>query len=102
MIILKLGLKALNGTRLEPDVRMASQQIELKVFGFPLPTWMRDSLQAFGMVNFLRVVFRYTFAGEYFERLYREAAGQDPIEERTVLQPVIASAVADQNISTTP
>jgi hypothetical protein len=62
---------------------MASQK-QLKVFGYLLPVWMRDSLQATGLVNILRIMFRYTFAGEYFERLYREAAGEAPIvEERT-------------------
>ena len=59
---------------------MASQKT-LKVFGYLLPYWMRDSLHAVGLVNLLRVVFRYTFAGEYFERVYREAAGEAPIQE---------------------
>jgi hypothetical protein len=63
---------------------MASQ-VQLKFFGHALPEWMRNSLHAVGMVNLLRMVFRYTFAGEYFDRLYREAAGEAPIvEERTV------------------
>jgi len=38
------------------------------------------------MVRFLRVVFRYTFAGEFFERMYREAIGKSPIEEQVQLQ----------------
>jgi hypothetical protein len=63
---------------------MASQR-SLKFFGYPLPEWARNSLHAIGLVNMMRLVFRYTFAGEYFERLYREASGEAPIiEERTV------------------
>ena len=61
-------------------MRMASQKT-LKVFGYSLPYWMRDSLHAIGLVSFLRIVFRYTFAGEYFDRLYRDAAGEAPIQE---------------------
>ena len=56
----------------------------LRFFGYSLPEWMRNSLHAVGLVTLLRMVFRYTFAGEYFERLYREAAGEGPIVEEKV------------------
>jgi hypothetical protein len=79
-IILENVLKSPCGTRLEPLNGMKFHQ-NVKLFGFPLPVWMHDALRTTGLLIALKFVFRYTFAGEYFDRLYREAAGEAPIEE---------------------
>src|SRR5947209_2770530 len=101
-VVKNLDLRPGNGSvgmSLEHKTTMILRD-RLKLFGIPLSPALRDTLRALGIVSTLKVLFRYTFLGEFFEHIFRDAVGEDPIEEQ--LEPKAQLQVANlQNNNTT-
>ncbi|HWF43070.1 MAG TPA: hypothetical protein VG537_00360 [Candidatus Kapabacteria bacterium] len=52
----------------------------LRILGLDLPAWASKMLAGFGITTLLYGFIRYTFIGEWFDRLFRDMTGYAPLE----------------------
>jgi hypothetical protein len=52
----------------------------IRVLGVDLPAWIGQMLSALGITTVIYGILRYTFLGEYFERVLRNMVGVAPVE----------------------
>ena len=55
----------------------------LRILGLDLPVWAGKMLGAFGITTILYGFIRYTFIGEWLDRLFRDMTGYAPVETFT-------------------
>ena len=53
----------------------------MRLLGANLPMWVGRTLSALGLSTIIYGLIRYTFIGEFFERLYRDTIGHSPIDD---------------------
>jgi hypothetical protein len=51
-----------------------------RFFGLDLPLWAGKMLGSFGITTILYGFIRYTFIGEWLDRLFRDMTGYAPVE----------------------
>ena len=52
----------------------------IRILGVNLPAWVGQVLSTLGITTLIYGVLRYTFLGEYFDRLMRNMVGIAPVE----------------------
>jgi hypothetical protein len=52
-----------------------------QLLGVDMSVWANRALSAVGLSTIIYGLVRYTFIGEFFERLYRDTLGHSPIDD---------------------